>query len=333
MKSAEKPTHNNLAEQLQIPQIIAEGEFLEVCTNAVKGPFIPKVMIGDNGDDKTEILICNKAKLEKIERIDGVYQFLDEAKLNKFSDAKQGNAYMRPVFYISLQRERNCHICVGLIETDPNLQRKGVASAFYDCLIQSAKKHGYKIVTGVQMTDSTTEIFLKRGRYLLEEIQEERLPEFSYLLKAADDEELSHTIEFLDEADTQSYVRPERIGTSPENKMKYKKFIGPYRNWLRKLDAILVCLSSSEVPDTKIVQDLIQTLDGPNSCLPEDKRFPIEDFDPHDPTVVMRIRVVMQFLTLHESVLCEHLSAEYLKDDIEILEEILQRAHEKYPEE
>jgi len=97
--------------------------------------------------------------------------------------------------------------------------------AFQEHLVNLAKKLGYKFLAGYQNNAEIARFFIKRGRYLLEEIKDELQGEFESIRDQENDETLFYTVKFLNPEDVTRYIKPERIDTSVEDKIRFKEEI------------------------------------------------------------------------------------------------------------
>ena len=109
---------------------------------------------------------------------------------------------------------------VYTLEVRSDLRGKGVGAAFEEHFDQLAKQLGFKFHASHQNDAETARYFLQHGRYLLAEIRDDKKEEFRPM-RDPDDEEVYQTIKFLNPEDVNEYVRPERIGTDVEDKIRY----------------------------------------------------------------------------------------------------------------
>ncbi|MFA5871661.1 MAG: hypothetical protein WC858_02960 [Parcubacteria group bacterium] len=176
---------------------------------------------------ETSFVITDETIAENMNALLNGFTHFEDFDLEDFPELALPNGdYRRLIIYGSL-RELTPDILFGVIlETNPALRGKGAGVAFQEHLANLARNLGYKFLSGCQHTEDLALFFLKRGRYLMEEVKDELRTEFRIIGRQeeeADWEELFFTIKFLNPEDITRYIKPERIDTSVEDKIEFKK--------------------------------------------------------------------------------------------------------------
>lgn len=159
-------------------------------------------------------------------QVEAYFDFFDRDDIARFPTLDQVNhKYSRPLLYSSLRELSPEILFEGIIEVNELLRRQGISSGFQRNLEAEAKRVGFRFLTGYQSEDDVAAHFLKRGRYLIDEIKPEHQTQFERVRKIERDRDTAvfYTVKFLNPDDINKYVLPERIGTSVEDKIAYQK--------------------------------------------------------------------------------------------------------------
>lgn len=172
-------------------------------------------------------VITDEDVAESMDELLNGFTHFEEPDLEDFPELGLPDGdYRRLIMHGSLRELTPDILFSVILETNPALRGKGVGVAFQEHLANLAKNIDFKFLAGCQHTEELALFFLKRGRYLIEEIKEELQTEFFSIRnqEAGEDiKELFFTIKFLNPEDIVKYIKPERIDASAEDKVEYKK--------------------------------------------------------------------------------------------------------------
>jgi hypothetical protein len=176
---------------------------------------------------ENSFVITDEVIAENMDALLSGFTHFEGPDLEDFPELELPNGEYRRLLMHGSLRELTPDILFGvMLEINPTLRGKGIGVAFQEHLANLAKNLDFKFLAGCQHTEDLALFFLKRGRYLIEEIKEELQIEFQSIRSqesGEDIEELFFTIKFLNPEDITRYIKPERTDTSAENKIEYKK--------------------------------------------------------------------------------------------------------------
>jgi GNAT superfamily N-acetyltransferase len=250
-----------------------------------------------------------------LQQIENRFTYFDKETLAKYPELKAGkNQYARPLVHGSLSEISPDIIFGGMFETNPALRGKGTGVAFQEHLASLAKKLGYKFLAGYQNDAEIARFFLKRGRYLLEELKDEFQGEFQSLKKQESDETVFCTVKFLNPEDVKKYVKPERVNTNVEDKIEFKEKVITLDNVIHKLTEAL-----RRVEDGKEEKGdratLIEIMEDLNQILPQKERYNLPELSEDDDNLVLNLKALLEYLKTKFGIIIREATPEQLEEN------------------
>lgn len=231
-----------------------------------------------------------------LQHIESGFTYFDREKLEEYPElALPKKKYSRPLA-IGTLREISPDILFGSIfETNPEFRGKGAGVVFQEHIAHLAKKLGFKFYAGYQNDADTARFFLKRGRYLLEEIKDELQKEFEIIRDEGGNDRVFYTIQFLDSDDIAKYVKPERIDTDIEDKIDYKEKKLTLDQIFTRLAKGLNRIQNNE-DELSDRATLIEVLEDINQLLPEKDRLNVQPLSEDDDNLHASLKTLFEHL-------------------------------------
>ncbi|MDB4978958.1 MAG: hypothetical protein JWM56_1144 [Candidatus Peribacteria bacterium] len=318
---------NEITRTFDVPALLVKSGFIDACKNAMQGSaFKPRIFVNAINENGLEFVLCNEACLVSMEEIDGVYDYIQRDFPDWFPEIVNGNKFMRPIFFARFSQKQEHHLYIDLTETDPLLRRKGIRGAFGNALADASRQQGYKFITSFHNDVHIAQTFINKGRYLLEELREERQSEFSYLHNVDDDDEIFRTVEFLNSHDIEDYMLPERIGTALADKLRFKEFRLGIDLWFQNINSCIEYLTRH--PNASLQKEIIGALQSMREIIPAEKKTLLPQFNIDNTNMLIQARIFIQLLKLNYLELFASLSPDFLKEENEILHEAFQEVNE-----
>jgi len=244
------------------------------------------------------------------------FEYFDEESLEKYPELRIGkNEYVRPLAHGNIKEISPDILFNGIFETNPALRGKGLGLSFQEHIAELAKKLGYKFLAGYQVNAETARFFLKRGRYLLEEIKDELQPEFQNIMNQGMDETAFHTVKFLTPEDIARYIKPERIGTAVEDKIEFKQKILTLDDVFYKLAETLKKVEE-EKEEAGDRATLIEIMEDLNQILPADEQYDLPEISEDDNNLVLDLKALLEHLKSKSDTLIQEATLEQLEENI-----------------
>ncbi len=243
------------------------------------------------------------------------FTYFDEEKLEEYAELSRGkNTYARPLAAGSVRQISPDILFGGIFETNPAFRGKGMGVIFQEHIAVLAKKLGFKFFAGYQNDAETARFFLKRGRYLLEEIRDEFQGELQSIRDQESDEAVFYTVKFLDPEDIAKYVKPERINTDIEDKIEYKEKILTLNNIFSKLIKTFVRVEDGE-EELGDRATLIEILEDLNQLLPQDEQSSASTQLEDDVNLLTNLKILLEHLKSKSDTLIRIATLEQLKEN------------------
>lgn len=266
-------------------------------------------------DEKNIELIIADGSMRSLRQIEQSMDIQQDV-LNRFSSLQSHGSYNRPLLYASISELTPRMIFVGYIETSADVRRRGIATAFYAKLEENARQNGYRFLTGYHNDTDTAKFFLRRGRYLLDEIKLELQKEFESLRNQDDDPTLFFTIRFLDAHDEESYINNESLEKSLDKRLEDLEKRGILNDLLTKIEGTIKKLEGGEeMPGTRAT--LIEVLEDIEAGLGEKKNA--SDLDEENPNLLIDAARILETLWAQKNVLLQSLTRDELEENLSVL--------------
>lgn len=307
--SIEKEPVKNKLDKLN-PQELIPAEFanIEEITGSVK-----VLLNKTHGHIDYAIADDGKTSLHKMEND---FEFHIETALKESLKSKQNkNQYARPLVHGSLIELSPAILYAGIVETNPVLRGKGAGVAFQEQLANVAKNLGFKFLAGYQNDAKTARFFLKRGRYLLEEVKDEKQSEFQPVRDLEGDETVFYTVKFLNPEDITEYIMPERIDTTIEDKLEFKEKILTLHDIFYNVTEILKKVQAGKEKDGDRAT-IIEILEDLNQILPQNDRYPLPELHEDNENIAPILREAFEHLKKKLDVLAREATMEQLTSNI-----------------
>jgi len=292
------------------PVDLIPPEFANIPTVAGQISIVTRQLAGH-----IDYIVVDEATMS-LNEIEDRFTYLDDGKLGEYPELERGNnRYARPLVHGSMTEISTDILFNDMLETNPALRGKGAGVAFLKHLEDLARNLGYKFLAGYQNDAKTARFFLKRGRYLLEEIKDELQAEFQALREQEDDGSVFHTISFLNPEDVAKYIKPERIDTDVEDKIEFKEKILTLSNIFYQLSAILKRVEENEdgLGDRATLIEIMEDL---NLMLPEEDQYDLPELSEDDDNLIFSLKILLAHLKNKFSTLIRVTTLNKLRENI-----------------
>lgn len=266
-------------------------------------------------DGSIDYVITDNGRMT-LRQIEKGFKYLYYKQLEEYPEIKIGkNLYARPLVHGSISEISPDMLFGGMFETNPVLRGKGAGVAFQEHMADLAKELGYRFLAGYQNDAEIARFFLKRDRYILEEIKDERQAEFQSLRDQENDDTVFYTVKFLRAEDIAQYVRPERIGTDVEDKIEFKQKIQTLGDVFSRLAKALEKVEEGkEAAGDRAT--LIEIMEDLNQMLSAKDRYDLPELAEDDDNLVIKLKVLLEHLKSKSSKLIREATLEQLEENI-----------------
>lgn len=280
---------------------VAVGEDCDVCCMEKDSGFKFLIFAKDENG------VSRRNPLRGVHIIGAKEEFAEEFPAKKFA---------RPVFTATIFIHNEKTVNIGVIETAKAYQKNGIATAFYDSMKEVANNNAYEYMYGTHHDWDIAETFLRRGRYYEEELPEDlrqrlRLPE----CKNND----FNTVQILSDSERNECI-PERI-KNMEIHLRTDRvvFLRSFRQWLDVIRSVSNAAESAQ--NVHALDQVIETLEVFNEELSDELKLTAPARG-DIVTSATQIRVMLKEAELRAESFFQEVTVSYLKDDMEILDEI-----------